>query len=84
VFLLVATRRQENRGVECLLFITIKPIERLPIRACTTIWQYVPRSTPVPTPPTPQYIWKSTTRAIRRPKPEYPASIRESHNKPPN
>jgi len=50
-------------------------MERLPIRACTTIQQYVPRSTPVPTPPSPQYIWKSTTRAICRPSP----SIRPAH-----
>jgi len=59
-------------------------MERLPIRACTTIQQYLLRSTPVPTPPSPQHIWKSTTHAIHRPKSEYPASTRKSQNKPPN
>jgi len=33
--------------VSISLFITNKLMERLPIRACTTIQQYVPRSTPV-------------------------------------
>ena len=75
---------RENRGVQSLLFMTIELMEPLPIRACTTIWQYVRRSAPVPTGPTPQYIWKSTTRTIRRLKYEYPASTRESQNKPPN
>ena len=71
----------ENRCVQCLLFITIQLMERIPIRACTNIQQYIPRSTLVPTPPSQQYIWKSTTCAIPKPQCEYPASTRESNNK---